>query len=49
VAAPAQTGPLSRNNNVPVTISILVPLDIVIGNFNEATQAWISQGDSVGH
>jgi carboxypeptidase T len=49
VDAPTQVGPVARDESASVTISILVPLDIPMGDFNDATLAFISQGSLVGH
>jgi uncharacterized membrane protein len=49
VDGPALVGPLASNDSAMVSISVVVPLDIVMGDFNDATLAFISQGSSVGH
>jgi uncharacterized membrane protein len=49
VVAPPSVGPVSRGESASVAITVQVPLDIVMGDFNDATLAFISQGSSIGH
>ena len=49
VDAPPHAGPIGRNESVQVNITIWVPLDIFMGDSNDAALAIISQGNSVGY
>ena len=49
VDAPAHFGPIARGESAYVTISVHVPFDIVMGDTNNATLSFISQGNSIGH
>jgi carboxypeptidase T len=50
VDAPAEVGPINPGETASVTISVHVPFDIVMGDSNDATLAFVSQGNSlIGH
>jgi uncharacterized membrane protein len=46
---PANVGPLSGGETVPVTITVQVPFDAVMGDSNDARLMFISQGSFIDH
>jgi carboxypeptidase T len=49
VDAPLEIGPIGSGESKSVTVKVHVPFDIAMGDSNEATLTFISQGNLIGH